>query len=292
MTKFTPVENHNGLLVKREDLYAYPNGSNGSKLRAAEQLLGAAYKSGYRKVITAAACVSPQHALVSSAAVALGMTTTHILGGTTAVSSLRHSSVRIAANNNAEFRFIKVGYNPALVASARQYVKDHDDTYWLHYGIAAPPESSAEELLAFHEPSAYQTRNIPESVVDIVLPFGSGNTGAGVLLGLLNQGFDGRVHMVSIGPDRRAWLNKRFRDMGYDWDFPFTIDWRPLHPHFATYGDRMPETLDDIVLHPTYEGKVVRFLNRFSPSWWDEPDEKTLLWVVGSALPRLEGSTS
>lgn len=293
MTDFTPVENHDGLWVKREDLYRYPNGANGSKLRAAERLLEDAYEKGYRKVVTAAACVSPQHALVSSAAAKLGMTTTHILGGTTPESSLKHSSVRIAADNGAEFKIISVGYNPALVKAARQFAEENEDTYWLHYGIAAPPEASREEIFRFHEPSAYQTLNVPGEVNRIVLPFGSGNTGAGVLAGLAIHGWKGNVHLMCIGPDRVSWLANRLSMMDFDFfNLPFNVVTHALHPGFATYGDRMPEKLDGIDLHPTYEGKVKRFLDLTSPAWWIEPKDQTLLWIVGSAIPRQPGSSS
>ncbi len=293
MTDFTPIESHWGLEIKREDLYRYPNGANGSKLRAAEQLLESAYAKGYRKVVTAAACVSPQHALVSSAAAKLGMTTHHIVGGTKPETLPRHSSVRIAMENGAEFQIISVGYNPALVKTARQFQEANPDHYWLHYGISAPPEASVEELRDFHEPSAYQTGNIPSEVRRIVLPFGSGNTGTGVLVGLFEQQWDGVVELMGIGPDRMMWCVKRLSQMGYDWgNRPFKLNHHSLHPGFATYGDRMPEVLDGIELHPTYEGKVARFLNLTSPDWWVDPKGQTLLWIVGSAIPRLPGASS
>ena len=41
---------------------------------------------------------------------------------------------------------------------------------------------------------------------------------------------------------------------------------------------------DGIVFHPTYEGKVIRYLNGMEPEWWTR-DDKTLLWVVGGPLP-------
>lgn len=296
MTEFSPVENYDGLWIKREDLYRYSNGANGSKLRAAEQLLKSAHDKGYRKVVTAAACVSPQHALVSSAAKKLGMTTTHFVGGTKWETLDRHSSVRIAMENGARFHILPVGYNPALVKAARQWAEENPDTYWLHYGISAPPDASVDELLAFHRPSAYQTLNIPEEVRTIVVPFGSGNTGAGILHGLNVNQWDGTVKLMGIGPDRRDWLRDRMVAIGSVWhdlkEFSFEIDYFALHPSFATYGDRMPETLHGIDLHPTYEGKVARFLNLVGPSWWLYPGDKTLLWIVGSAIPRHRGSVS
>lgn len=287
----SPVEDHDGLLMKREDLYRYPNGANGAKLRAAEALLEMASRAGYRKVVTGAACVSPQHALVASAASRLGMSTTHILGGTTPDSALRHTSVRLANEAGARFSYLNVGYNPALVKACRMYADEHPGTYWLHYGISAPPEASDEELRYFHSKSFEQVINVPDEVTDIVLPFGSGNTGAGVLWGLSIGGFRGTVHLMEIGPDRSVWLNDRMKRLGV-WQFPFKVEDYVLHGNWATYGDRMPETVDGVAMHPTYEGKIVRYLNTTSPAWWVKPAGRTLLWIVGAPLPRLKGSSS
>ena len=114
-----------------------------------------------------------------------------------------------------------------------------------------------------------------------------------MLAGLMQQGFDGTVELMGIGPNRLDWLASRMSRMGFDWRHtPFRVYHEQLHPGFATYGDRMPETLDGIELHPTYEGKVKRFLDLTSPSWWAEPDNHTMLWIVGSAIPRFEGSSS
>jgi hypothetical protein len=287
----SPVEDHAGLLMKREDLYRYPNGANGAKLRAAEALLEMAHAAGYRKVVTGAACVSPQHALVASAAHRLGMQTTHILGGTTPATATRHTSVNIAVREGAALEFIPVGYNPALVKACRDWAEANSDTYWLHYGISAPPDAMDHELRVFHSRSADQVANLPAGVTDIVLPFGSGNTGAGVLWGLERAGFDGTVRLMEIGPSRREWLHQRLDRLGAA-DVPFRVVPHTLHGNWATYGDRMPETLDGVEMHPTYEGKIVRYLNTVGPRWWTKPAGRTLLWIVGAPLPRLKGSAS
>jgi uncharacterized membrane protein len=41
---------------------------------------------------------------------------------------------------------------------------------------------------------------------------------------------------------------------------------------------------DGIVLHPTYEGKVVRYLDEHRPSWWTRRDGSTALWIVGGPI--------
>jgi hypothetical protein len=293
MDELSPVELHLDLLMKREDLYRYPNGANGAKLRAAEALLDRARRLGHTRVVTGAACVSPQHALVASAAARLGMSTLHVLGGTQPESAQRHTSVRLAAEAGAEFQYVSVGYNPALVAACRRAVEEDPSLYWLHYGIATPPGASDEELQEFHSKSADQVINLPlDQLQHIVLPFGSGNTGAGVLWGLQKYGFTGTVHLMAIGPNRLPWLWDRLEHLGCPADLPFDLDVHTLHNNWANYGDRMPETVDDVEMHPTYEGKIVRYLNTVGPRWWTRPSEQTLLWIVGAPLPRLKGSSS
>ena len=46
----------------------------------------------------------------------------------------------------------------------------------------------------------------------------------------------------------------------------------------------MPGQADGIVLHPTYEGKVVRYLDEKAPEWWVRRDGTTCLWIVGGPL--------
>ena len=91
---------------------------------------------------------------------------------------------------------------------------------------------------------------------------------------------------MTIGPDRRKWLDERLaRADAPLTDLPFELEQVYLHPFFAEYGDSMRETMDGIKFHPTYEGKVVRYLNLVQPEWWAARDGKTLLWIVGGPLP-------
>ena len=91
------------------------------------------------------------------------------------------------------------------------------------------------------------------------------------------------IVLMTIGPDRAPWLGTRMETLGRSVkDLP--LEQVHLHPNFATYGDRMPETDDGIVFHPTYEGKIIRYLNGMEPEWWTR-DDKTMLWVVGGPLP-------
>jgi hypothetical protein len=65
---------------------------------------------------------------------------------------------------------------------------------------------------------------------------------------------------------------------------PVPLEHIALHPHFATYGDQMHESVDGVVMHPTYEGKIVRWANENQPDWWAKRDDTTCLWIVGGPL--------
>lgn len=286
----TPFELRNGRWYKREDLYRGPAGVNGAKLRACSHLIGGAADRGHRRVISAASVLSPQNAMASVLAARHHMRCTVVVGGTRPDTAFRHKSMQIARDAGASFEFISVGYNPALQAHARRLDDLDPHAYWLRYGITPPPEATPGELEAFHWTAGAQVENLPVSVRTLVIPFGSGNTGAGVLLGLDRfQHYEQleRVVLVCIGPDRQAWLRNRLNLLKIPMRVGHRAGWSTVDLHgsgYATYGDRMPGTADGIVLHPTYEGKVVRYLDQHRPDWWTRRDGSTCLWIVGGPI--------
>ena len=154
------------------------------------------------------------------------------------------------------------------------------------YAISPPADASEEELQAFLGVGGAQVRNLPDELRTLVIPFGSGNTTAGVLYGLSRYGHNNleRVVLVGVGPDRTPWLKERLDRAGASEIFnQLEFDHMPLHGWFADYADLMPETVDDIVMHPTYEGKVVRFLNGTN-GFWKDRDDSVGLWIVGGPI--------
>jgi hypothetical protein len=280
----SPVEDRAGRLYKREDLCALPAGVNGSKLRACDHLIRQGAVAGATRIISAASVLSPQNAMAAIVAQRYGLKCTVILGGTRPETALRHRAVQLADRFGASLEFIPVGYNPALQAHAKRLADLDPQAYWLRYGITTAPGTCARELRRFHQITADQVPSLPDTVRTLVVPFGSGNTGAGVLMGL-NQHRPRdleRVILIGIGPDRRLWLARRFETMGVSLPRYRMID---LHgTGYASYSDRMPGTADGIVLHPTYEGKVVRYLDVKAPDWWVRRDGTTCLWIVGGPL--------
>lgn len=287
--ELTPVELRNGRFYKREDLHRNEQyGVNGAKWRACRHLFSKAVSEGATSVVSASSVLSPQAAMAGVLAEEFGIDCTLVLGATKPETAPRHVSVKIAMEAGATLNLdSKVAYNPVIQRAGR-LLSEELGAWQLPYGITTPDNAPAEEVEAFLEVGGRQVLNLPDEVETLVVPFGSGNTAAGVLYGLsqfLPANGLKRLVLVGVGPDRLAWVKQRLALVGVSMDaLPFEVVHMPLHGWFADYGDKMPETADEIVMHPTYEGKVVRFLNGSSNEWWHARDGKTCMWIVGGPI--------
>jgi hypothetical protein len=287
--ELTPVELRNGRFYKREDLHRNEKyGVNGAKFRACRHLMTKAVEDGAMAVVSASSVLSPQAAMAGVLAEELGLDCTLLFGSTKPETAPKHVSVRIALEAGATMNLdTKVAYNPVIQKAGNLLAKELG-AWQLPYGITTEANAPAEEVEAFLQVGGAQVENLPAEVETLVIPFGSGNTATGVLYGLHHIAMPDslkRVVLVGVGPDRLAWMKSRLDFVGINMDqFSFEIVHMPLHGWFADYGDKMPETADGIVMHPTYEGKVVRFLNGSDLEWWHARDGKTCFWIVGGPI--------
>lgn len=305
----TPVEQGaSGLFYKRDDMFAPLGygGINGSKLR---QLIHLVHREpGAEGIITAASVHSPQVSMAALVGRHYGLPVTIVLGATKPSSARHHENVRIAQRAGARFAYTPVGFNPALqkACSALADSPAYFRYYRLHYGITTAPDAEDWEIAAFHGVGAQQALNIPGDVRTLILPFGSGNSACSVLAGIARYGAASlsRVVLVGIGPYRLDWLYQRLGTIesvtGHDIRSLFTwrsrgaadsprgtgpvlIDHYDLHgTGYVRYADRRPWRADGIEFHPTYEGKVMTWLDEAQPYWWRPEDGCTMLWIVGS----------
>jgi 1-aminocyclopropane-1-carboxylate deaminase/D-cysteine desulfhydrase-like pyridoxal-dependent ACC family enzyme len=284
--ELTPWELRNGMWYKREDHHRNRYGVNGSKFRVCRHMLTQAILAGYDHVVSAQATASPQSSICATLAEELGLKCTIVIGASKPETAIKHSNVAIAIAAGAELDTgCRVAYNGVMQPYARA-LAERLGAWQLPYAISPPETASPEELRAFLRVGAAQVANLPPERETLVVPFGSGNTTAGVLYGLsqLRPRRLKRVVLVGVGPDRTEWLYNRLGKVGVSRHDLGPIEHMPLHPWFAVYSDLMPETIDDIVMHPTYEGKVVRFLNSAKPEWWTARDGSTGFWIVGGPI--------
>lgn len=284
----TPWEERNGIWYKREDAHRNVYGVNGAKYRAARHLMERAVAAGANHVVSASSVLSPQAAISATLAEEMGLECTIVVGASRPETAVKHPSVAIAVEAGATLNCeARVAYNPYIQKFGLSVTESTPNGWQMPYGITTKENASEKELEAFLAVGGVQVANTPDQVKTLVIPFGSGNTTAGVLYGLATDGAWNveRVVLVGVGPDRYEWLFSRLGRVGIEErDLPFQVDHMPLHPWFAEYGDRMPETLDGIVLHPTYEGKVARFLNTAQPDWWTARDDSVGFWIVGGPV--------
>lgn len=289
--ELTRVEQRAGRWYKREDATVHRSGVNGAKWRQCQYLIRRAREAGHEGVVTGASVLSPQLAMTAVAAANEGLRCTIVVGGTTLESAAKAKSVALALRHGADLRTAAVGYNPALQQLVRRHVAETGD-YELRYGVTTGPDATNDDVLAFHRVGAPQARNLPTDVRTLVVPFGTGNSTASLLLGLAERPEDPpeRIVLAGIGPNRLEWLHERLAKMGDARGEPLRelpIFHHDLHgAGLVRYTDRVRWTSDGIRLHPTYEAKVARWLdgNPHVAPGWAERDGTACLWIIGGDL--------
>lgn len=310
----TPVELHKdektgrACFFKREDFFAplgY-NGINGSKLRQAIYL-GRQYiaETVSPYIVGAMSTHSPQLPMQTAVAKHFGKSTVTLTGGTNPKTAIKHPMVDMAAWFGSKFVLVKVGYNAVLQKRAqelRNYIGG--DTFYMEYGITLGLEHSDDEIYKFHYIGAEQVKNIPEHITDLIIPAGSCNSATSILLGLLLYPHLNikRIHLIGTGPSKIEYLTERLERMSSVLGFDTTVfDGLPykkssyssaqrkefcqihfydLHGEkFCKYEDSMPCNFGGIELHPTYEGKMMTYIQK---NFDGLLNENTLFWIVGS----------
>ena len=286
-TNITPVELRGGIWWKREDYNRNKYGVNGSKYRACRYLLTQAQAAGFDHVVSAQATASPQSSICATLAEELGMRCTIVVGASKPETAIKHPNIAIAMAAGAELDTgCKVAYNGTLQPYGARLARELG-AYQLPYAISPPASSSLRDVEGFLRVNAPQVANLPNEIETLVLPFGSANTACGIFYGL-HDGMPGNlrdIYLMEIGPSRRQWAKDRLESVGRSLSLPsVNVHFITLHEVWASYSDRMPETMEGIVLHPTYEGKMARWLNLVKPDWWMRRDGTTCFWIVGGPV--------
>lgn len=279
----TPWENHEGIWFKREDYFAPLGygGPNGSKMRQLIWYMNK-FRGNKTHIVTGASIQSPQLSMSAIVGAHYGLRCREIVYSKPDT-VLKHPNPRIAHGFGAVFEFASGPYNPIIQRKVADLTKD--DSLVVEYGITLPIDRySPDDVRKFHEVGANQTNNIPDDVERLVVPAGSCNSIASILLGLSrNEHNIKQLFTIGIGPSKKEWLHNRLRYIGVDPD-GFGFDWRHHSLHdtgFSKYSDHFTgESFDGINFHPVYEAKMWCYLRQNEPI---TPNGKTGFWIVGSA---------
>lgn len=270
--ELTPVERHEGILIKREDLFQ-PFGVgtvNGGKLRQCWFLVESV-KDGYFGVISCCSLYSPQAPITSAVANHFGMKCVICYGGTKYSRLRRFRMPTISKRYGADIRIIsKSGIHNILYRKAKGIAKD-ERLFVVDYGFNIVDH---EELLL--KAVSNQVENIPDRLDNLVITCGSGITTVGVFLGLarFRKQVD-NIWLVCTAPDRSKLIN------GICKKHHISLNYRRIdlfHQKGFAYEKGLERYCDGIWLHPNYEAKAYDWLTRNI----EARGKDTLLWCVGS----------
>jgi hypothetical protein len=277
-----------------------------------------------RGLLTGSSVMSPQIPMGAAVARHYGLTPTVVVGATHPKAAIRNPMVEMGAWFGARYDLkVRVAFNPILqnrVANLHKGVMS--DHFVLEYGITRDHKIHTPEMvLAFHEVGAAQVQNLPPEAKRLIVPAGSCNSATSILHGIAKyrpQHLE-EIYLIGIGPSKlrliaeRLAIFQRLTDINHtifsptfeddtlpvlypESSVPFFMEQetevRPYRLHFidlhgtkqVKYHDRVPWEYEGITFHPTYEGKIMRWLHEKRP---DLISPENLFWIVGSE-PKIE----
>ena len=290
LLELTPLEEVDGVWFKREDYFSPLGygGINGSKLRQCIYLVDGYVRTAPRPkgIVSGASVKSPQLPMSTAVASHYGLSTICVIGATYFPRAMENENVAMAQKFGAEFDIIKVAYNPALQRRVRELAARDPDLFLLEYGISLDHyKNSPAAVEAFHRIGAEQVQNLPDQMENLVIPTGSGNSAVSILYGLTLFPPKNlhKVYLIGIGPPKIDWIYERLAlIVKASWRMPLMDFSHDLHTsRYASYSDEIRWNYGGIDFHPTYEGKVMKYLEEKLPQLL-RSDGKTCVWVVGS----------
>jgi 1-aminocyclopropane-1-carboxylate deaminase/D-cysteine desulfhydrase-like pyridoxal-dependent ACC family enzyme len=285
--KLTPVEEHNGVYFKRDDLFQPFNDIevNGGKLRQCLVLLDQAREeikiSCGNIVGTTSSVHSPQLAIVARSAIYNGMQPVIGMGTISSLDRLKatYPIINKSYNIGADIDIMaKVGY--ASVVEQR-LKKKYPHIFLVKFGI-----NFNKYPKAILKPNIDQVENL-DNYDNIVLTVGSGITAAGVIQGLkkFEKKFKRLILIQMSNKNQKPLVEKLI--IPHDFDSIFIKDvitynkikYEYYQDKTYPYSRKVYERIDDeLLLDPLYEAKAYQYMNKYL-----KLEGSTLFWLIGNS---------
>lgn len=249
--ELTPIEYHNGIAVKRDDLFNVC-GVSGGKARSAYQLITQFVEYGCKEVTTTGSKDSPQCEIVASICRDLGLKCTLFFPNGKYSAVMEHCA-EMGANIVQNKKWL---YQNVLIYHTKEYCCNNDACGYVPFGM----ECGENVMVTKH-----QVRNIPENVKRIVMPIGSGMSFSSVAQGLDLYEINIPILGVQVGKDPKSVLKKYYPF--------FNFSKHKIIKSDLNYSDYCYDKLGDLELDPIYEAKCAKYL-----------ENGDLLWIVGKRL--------
>jgi 1-aminocyclopropane-1-carboxylate deaminase/D-cysteine desulfhydrase-like pyridoxal-dependent ACC family enzyme len=267
ISALTPVEYHEGIYFKRDDLFCpfTDIGVSGGKVRQCLLLvkkhLREIKKTHDETIATACSVHSPQGVIVARVAKKFGL---RCLIGCGTASPSKHTALRLCKTLGAEVRTLVTAnaYN-AVLESNLDRLNKRRKFYPIRFGYQAEIDPDA-----IIDANAAQVRNIPREVTAVVIPVGSGVSAQGILAGIKRYRPTVKVFLIQpFGYDRKIvvpdGVTARYFTGKYDYARPLEI------------------TVDGFQLDEIYEAKSFDYMKRRLKRVLAK--ERVCFWVIGNA---------
>lgn len=285
--ELTPVELHNGVYYKRDDLFQPYSDIpiNGGKVRQCialvENNLEHIKRDCNNTIATASSIESPQGIIIARVAKEYGLKSILAVGGGTDADKLvaKHKLVKACKDVGCEIRAVnKLGYNSVLYSKLQEMQKT-EKFFIALFGINV--DSNFDSILGN---TIKQVDNLPlDKLHTIVVPVGSALMYSAILIGLQEKGWlkekGNRCIGIQIANTGRkdtidSVLAKRFFMQRIKYDF--VLD--PTYKYHTYVKQNINGT--NIALDPIYEAKAHEYAIK---NGMLKDDGTCLYWVVGNS---------
>lgn len=269
MIDLTPVEEYNGILYKRDDLYA-PYGENfitGGKIRQCRDLvktnLDYIRNECDSTIATASSVHSPQAPIVSKVAEEFGLKSIIGFGNSTVEKAIRHKAMNWCKELGSELIVLSEsqGFNNVIYHHLHK-LNQTRKFFPILFGYAA--QTYRESIIT---KIAEQVQNVDCDV--LYVPVGSGVTLTGILEGVIKYNKKFRVVALQpFGHDRRKSIHKNLESPSWEYQY----EWREGN---YSYSKLLKKNVG-FELDMIYESKSYDMIEF-------DKKETSCFWVVGNS---------
>jgi len=275
----TPVQEHGGLIYKRDDLFQPFGlyGANGGKARQAISLIKTNLKTIKEdfggKVITHTQVHSTTGTIIAQVCKFYELECIICVGGSTPKTLYNHHMMVLARHFGADIRNVCGTGMHGPVLSRMRKLAEAENAFNVVFS-----DNIDNFPKCILDTTTEQVMNIPDYLENLVIPVGSGIQMAAILRGLVKYEKSVKnIYGVCIGPDRSKKIDYYVNPLEY-----------PLHdyqmiPLKTQYGKGQIQIFDDGIMDELYEAKAHHWmLENVNIS------DKTLFWIVGRRPTRIE----
>ena len=269
----TPVEEHNGIYYKRDDLYCPWGDVNGGKVRQAIRLFENKRIYDWPGVVAAVSVHSPTGPVISRVAKEFNTPCIIAVGGTKVENLDILPMMKLTRYYGAEVRIV-AGHGMKNAISARVNEICEETGY---HNIDFSHHIYNDTDLMFNTNST-EVLNIPNELDVLVMSLGVGIQFACVLKGLKKHKKKvKRIIGVQVGPDRRklidGYLNQNpLTEPRFDLEYE-------LVQYKSAYSKPEIQKVSGFYLDDIYEAKAHKWMLKNI-----DKNQKTLFWCVGRRL--------